>query len=293
MRHWAVLALLCHGLACGSSGEVCRSADDCASGVCGTDGRCAEADDPDAPDASPGPDAEIPLCSPNRDGVIDSTEVPLAPGLGATFRVATDVTVDTAGTEPEAGKRAWSFDQLLDGDRDLELELTDPTGHWWSDDFPTASYASPLSVDSDLLGVFQTSDDALLLLGVVSPEGGVLRTELEYDPPVQVLRFPFQLDDQWVSESTISGLASGVVSYYFEDYQSEVDASGDVATPFGSFDVLRVRTELTRTVGAAVVTSKTQIYVSECFGTVASVVSEDYESEDDFADAAEVRRLSR
>ena len=88
-------------------------------------------------------------------------------------------------------------------------------------------------------------------------------------------------------------VAYGVVSVYFEDYESEVDAGGDIETPFGSFEVLRVSTELTRTVGVAVVTSRTQLYVSECFGTVTSVTSEDYESDIDFEDAAEVRRLSR
>ncbi|HTM21487.1 MAG TPA: hypothetical protein VL172_13295, partial [Kofleriaceae bacterium] len=165
-------------------------------------------------------------------------------------------------------------------------------GAWWADDFPGASYAARLSQRQELLGVFELTGTALLLRGVVSPEAGLYRTELTYDPAVRVLAFPIDPDDTWSDTATVSGLAQGVYSIYTEAYQSDVDASGDAVTPYGSFPVLRVRVELTRTVGAAVVTNRTYLFVSECYGTVATVVSNDYEPDAEFTQAAELRRLA-
>jgi hypothetical protein len=58
------------------------------------------------------------------------------------------------------------------------------------------------------------------------------------------------------------------------------------------FPVQRVRTDLTRTVGALVTTLHTYIFVTECFGTVASITSQNYEPMDEFTTAAEVTRLA-
>jgi hypothetical protein len=78
-----------------------------------------------------------------------------------------------------------------------------------------------------------------------------------------------------------------------EEYQSQVDAHGTLKTPFGDFEVLRVRTDRTRTVGFSVTTQITYSFVAECFGTVATISSKENEDEDEFTDAAEVRRLTR
>ena len=59
-----------------------------------------------------------------------------------------------------------------------------------------------------------------------------------------------------------------------------------------TFEVLRVRTELERTVGLLTTTVRTFAFVSECFGTVATVTSEDDEDQVEFSRAAEVRRLA-
>lgn len=288
---WAAV-LLGALAACSSDGEVCRAASDCASGVCGADGFCQSATE--GVDASPPPadGATTTTCVPNQDGVIAAGEAPLAAGLSATFRVATNATVDMAGIE-SSGSRTWSLSEQLDGDHDLILSLRSAGDRWFSAKFPSATYVTELSSESDLLGVFEVTDSALLLLGVVSPDDGLYRTELAYEPPVRVLSFPFEAGDTWTTDAEVSGLATGVISLYDEDYESLVDASGTLATPYGEFPVLRVRTDLTRVVGAAVVTRRTYVFVSECFGTVASVVSQDYETDDDFDQAAEVRRLAR
>ena len=82
------------------------------------------------------------------------------------------------------------------------------------------------------------------------------------------------------------------MSVYSESYESLVDAVGVVATPYGEFPAHRVRVRLTRTVGISTVTVRSFLWVSECFGTVATTVSEDFEDEVEFTSAAELRRLS-
>jgi hypothetical protein len=58
------------------------------------------------------------------------------------------------------------------------------------------------------------------------------------------------------------------------------------------FPVLRVRVELTRVVGTVVVTSRRYLFVGECYGTVAAVVSGDYEPDAEFTEASELTRLA-
>ena len=233
-------------------------------------------------------------CLPNRDGSITRAEVPLMSGLYATYRVATDAPVDTAGVEGEGGARDWDLSGQLPGDQLVIVEAQDPEGLWFSTDFPDADYVAPLSASSDLLGIFQITDDALLMLGVASPEDSFTATKLEYDPPVSVLSFPIQADSSWSTDASVSGSALGVPTFYSEDYSSQVDSMGTMKTPFGTFEgVMRVRTELERTVGFVTTRVRTYLYVAECFGTVATIVSQDNESDVEFDTASEVRRLAQ
>lgn len=324
----AGLGLLLAGAlaACGGGGPDCRVGADCASGICRSDGSCAPlADDDggvdgdadggldggdalaDAGDGGDeggddgGGDAEAPdgggdgslTCAPNHDGVIARDEVPLRPGLRATFRVSGRTEVDTAGAAQPDGGRLWDLTGPYAGDENVLVELRDPTGTWFAPVFPEADYYSRLRQDEDLLGVFRTSDEALELLGVVSPDDGVLRTELTFDPPVTVYAFPLREGDAWSSATTVSGWAAGAWSYYSEDYQNQVDASGELITPYGRLEVLRVRSRMTRTVNL-VTTARTisHFFAAECFGTAAVIHSRDFESEPEFDVAAEVRRLA-
>lgn len=283
--------------ACSGGGvQQCVEHSECVSGLCRADGTCAPADGADAgvaPDADPlAPDGGLAACSPDHDGVVRRDEVVLAPGNQAIFRVALDSTVDTAGQQETGGERTWDFSTSLVGDADVNVLLTSIEGAWYADAFPGASYATKLSESADLIGVFELTGTALMLRGVVSPEGGLTRTELQYDPPATLLAFPISTTSIWSSTSTVSGVAQGIASFYTEKYESRVDATGDLITPFGTFPVQRIRVELTRTVGAVPVTIRSFVFMSECFGTVATVTSQDYESEIEFTTAAEIRRLA-
>jgi len=285
------LAAGCGG---GASGTSCSTDDECPSHFCKADGTCGEA----LPDGGTTPDGMDPdgmsaLCTPNHDGQIELAELPLIAGRMATFRVATDATWNTAGTANMDGSRTWDLTAQLAGDADQAIALTAPTGAWWAADFPTATYAAPLSASSDLQGVFAVDATGVTLLGVVSPTGGATKTELTYDPAVKILSLPFQAGSTWMSSSTISGYAQGVITAYSEDYSSLVDQVGTMTTPYGEFPVLRVATDLTRTQGFTTLSTRRSFaWIAECFGSIATVSSQDFESASEFSDIAEARRLA-
>ncbi len=275
-----------------SNPATCDDHTDCPSGFCRADHTCAPDDEPDAggTDAT-GPDAAT-GCAPDHDGTLTRDELVMAAGQTARFRVATDVAVDTAGVLGAGGARTWTFAAAATGDRDLDLTLVAPAGQWWAASFPAASYAARLSAESPLLGVMRLDDAGVALLGVVSPEAGLSRTELTYDPPVPIIPTPLPPGASWNVTATVSGLASGVAAFYSERYQGRVDAIGDAATPFGTFPVRRLAVDLTRTVGALVTTRRSFAFVAECYGTVATIASQDYEQGSEFTDAAELWRLA-
>jgi hypothetical protein len=288
----AIVALQYLAGCAGSPADRCDVNSDCASGFCQADHTCApEGDGGARPDSTVGVDGPE-GCTPDLDGTITRAELPLQPGRTATYRVASDATVDTGGTIDGDGLHHWSLSAALPGDEDRDVALLDPADAWWADLFPTASYATPLSAGSDLLGVFELTDTRLRLLGVVSPTAGAQRTELTYDPPVDVLQLPMAPAATWSTDTTVSGLAQGFAAYYTEAYDSRVDALGTMATPYGDFPVSRVAVDLSRQVGAGFVTSRTFAFVAECYSTVATIVSQDYEAGAEFTDAAEVRRLA-
>jgi hypothetical protein len=292
MRRMILLTVV--SLGCTTPTErACRVGADCASGVCLADGTCAAADRDAGADAAPqqGSADAAPGCA-NHDGTITRAEVTLAAGRSATFRIATDATISTAGTANSDGTRTWDLSGALANDHDSVVETQPPAGAWWASQFPNATYAAQLSDGSDLLGVFEATSDALLLLGVVSPQAGMFQTLLTYDPAVTVLSFPLSVGASWSTSSTATGQTSGVFSVATEAYADDVDASGTIATPYGTFPVLRVRVVLTRTVGVVQTIVRTYLWIAECYGTVAAVVSNDDEPSAEFTTAAEARRLS-
>ncbi len=294
-RWFLLLCIIAGGCGVDGQGQPCRDDTECASGFCRADGTCAPVDDVDAGPTidAPPDDGTVALCVPNHDGNVVLDELPHEPGKMATFRVATNATFATAGTASGNGMRRWDLTAALSNDTDRALALMSPAGTWWAASFPSATYAAVLAADSDLLGVFRASTNAIELLGVVSPAAGATRTELEYDPPAKILSLPVTAGGTWTSTSTVSGVALGTIVAYTEKYASLVDQVGTMKTPYGEFPVLRTATDLTRTSGfATLLTSRSFSWVAECFGSIANVRSRDFESSSEFDDPAEVRRLA-
>lgn len=298
----------------GADERQCHVGADCASGACTPEGQCVAVarseDDGDGGatepetdgatrDASPpGTDAAPAGCVPNQDGLITREEVPLAAGLKATFRVGQNESVSTAGTPRPDGKRDWDFSTALSSDATVVVETQPLTGKWYEADFPGASYVSKLSTNADALGVFEATPAALLLRGVVSSTDGLSKTNLKHDPAAAVLSYPLKMGATWTTDANVTGYYQGVLygpvtfTYYTEKYESSVDAAGTLKTPLGAFEVLRVKTLLTRTINLYTVKIRTMTFVTECYGAIATVTSQDDESTEEFTNAKEIRRLA-
>ncbi len=305
---FAASALLAAPLAaCSDDVRQCRVGADCASGLCAADGTCVSGSGTDAGAADrvvpveAGEDAQKETSTSGDagcgaapfDGIITRAEVPLAAGLRATYKVATSTDVDTRGVAQADGSREWDFSGAYAGDHATIVETLKLDGTWYATKFPTGTYATKLAEGSDLLGVFELGQGSLSLLGVVSPTDGISRTELTYGTKVATLVFPVTKGQNFKTmSSSVSGLASGITSFYTESYDSTVDAQGKLKTPLGTFSVLRIATTLTRTVGFLVTTIRSFSFVAECYGVVASVTSQDNESDVEFTRAKELRRIS-
>ena len=300
----ASLAILAGG-ACSSSSPQCHVGADCASGACNSSGQCipATTDGGDSGgggveagkeaavesgvEASPGDDGGS-GCKPNNDGTITRAEVPMIAGLHASFLIAPaggstteTVTMNTAGTPQADGTVDWDFSGGLTGDHTVVITTDAPQGQWFSAQFAQATYTTLLSDRAAFLGVYQAAASALLLQGVVNPTNASPQTQLSYSPAAEILAVPLQVGSTWTSTSTVSGTADGVtlvsgVNSYTEKYDSTVDAKGTLKVPYGTFQVLRVQTTLTRTIVPVtdVQTTQTMSFIAECFGPVAKLTSQ-------------------
>src|SRR5579864_2173660 len=104
------IAILAVSAACHGHGAApCAKDSDCASRFCKLDGTCgvAPTDAPASIDASP--DGAAAACTPNHDGTITASELPLVAGQSATFRIATNATWSTAGHSNADGSRVWDL----------------------------------------------------------------------------------------------------------------------------------------------------------------------------------------
>lgn len=303
---------------CGDAASACVVGADCPSGMCNAQGQCVPASGSsssgavgssgvgssaesgttaESDDASGGVDESTTTSGgaadcmpPNGDGLIERSELFFEPGLQVNYLAAQAVTFDTAGTTIE-GETVWDMSVDFPGDQTSSGEFLSIEGQWFQPSFPGATYATRLTDGDDLLGVFEATDSALTLRGVVSPVGGTGRTELVYDPPVTVLSFPLIQGKSWESDANVTGVALGIPTVYTESYENRIDASGTLRTSFGDYAVLRVGVVLTRTIGIVPTVVRTFAFVSECVGTVGSVRSNDNEDSPEFTQVSEVRRI--
>jgi hypothetical protein len=299
--------------ACASTEKAsCAVGSDCVSGICQSNGTCkpiatkdaeqgdASMEDADTvsdqdggTDATSAPDGQVgdaSGCS-NLDRDITTNEVTLAAGLSANFAFASNVTFDTGGKKNADGTRTWELDKPFAGEKKVRVETKSLIGSWFDKDFSGATYTTRLTQSSDLLGVFERTSGELLLRGIASPESSFNATKVTYAKPVGVLQFPLKPGKNWSAESQVTGTYLGVFTTYSEKYENAVDAEGTLKTAFGTFRVLRVSTVLTKTVGITRTVTRSQSYLSECYGVVANISAETSETNADFSKVSELSRL--
>ncbi len=252
-------------------------------------------------DAQYAPPFAAPSCRPNDDGVIVKDELPFVTGATARVRVATGpVAVDVIGEDID-GVRTWDFSRP---DPETEpvgaLMLAPIDDQWFASSFPNADYAGPLVPGGALIGPLVVDDDGVHLLGAASsepdpPEG---RTLVVYDDRVTLYPFPIEENASIRTAATASNAKLfGLPTALTDDYDVEVTGRGTMILPDLVLDnTLRVTIRLERTLLAGDARQVTQVYVHECLGEVARVVSPSVpladEIPDDFTTASEIRRLS-
>lgn len=257
-----------------------------------------------------------PGCAPNNDGTITRDEVPIQAGLHGVFRFAEGVEISTAGVTNSDGSRTWDYSNVLTGDANVLIETNSLDGSdgtpvpWFAGEFPSATYTTPLSKDPSLLAVFNYDAQlgSLALLGEVSTNNDAYKTDLKNDPPVEVLKFPLTMGASWTTTTNVTGTAPNpfattkspsIPFAYQDEYDNTVDATGSLISPLGTFNVMRVKIVLTRTFAAAteggaptVIVFRQFAFVTECYGNVASISSNAYEPNEEFTNAAEIRRIA-
>ncbi len=251
---------------------------------------------PDAaidPDAGPGPDA-MPTCQGNNDGVITADEMPMVPGASISYLVnapGTTVTVAPSGQPDGQGGTSWDFSD--DSGQAWTIGLSTVIGQWYESSFANAQYASPLSPSDDTLGVYRVADGAIWLLGYASPDED--RTLAVYDEPVPLIRFPITEGMSWTKVSHITDAVYDNQPFASTDtYRISVDQRGTVEFPYLSLhNTLRMKVELhTSLPGGQTIHRIQYLYLHECWGELARIVSTDGELDPAFTTAAEFRRLA-
>src|SRR5579859_2775239 len=218
----AALAATAAAGACSSSSPQCHVGADCASGACDSGGRCVPVASSSGGDAATPVEAGVEAaaeggveaapagdaasgCVPNHDGTVTRGELPMLAGVHASYAIAESVTMSTAGTAQPGGAVDWDFSGALSGDHVVTITTDAPAGQWFASKFGTATYTTKLSDTQTLLGVFQATQAALLLQGVVTPTSASPQTAVSYAPAATILAVPMQVATTWTSTSTVSG----------------------------------------------------------------------------------------
>jgi hypothetical protein len=244
----------------------------------------------------------LPDCAPNTDGRIVKDELPFVVGATARVRVGSDLQVDTDGVAAQGSARSWDLSRPDPSDQPRgELTLQALEDQWFAQRFPDASLAGPLQPGNALYGPLSVDDDGVWLHGSASasespPEG---RTELVYDTPVQLYPFPLEVGAHAQTSSIVTNGALFGIPVAFEDTTTvDVTAHGEVVLPdLIVSDALRVTVRLQRIpIAGIAVQQVTHIFVSECVGEIARIVSAPVSLtdalDDEFPVAAEVWRLA-
>jgi hypothetical protein len=264
----------------------------------------------------PGPEAPVnPICTPNHDFVVEASEIPAqeAMGLVACFTVnkpGTQVSIPDLAGQYDSGSLAYHWDFSATGGPDDTLQyesLLPVASFWFQDQFPDGDFVQPFS--SEYFGIYRKTETGLLLLGIASVEEG--KTALKYGKPVTMIPFPLKKgmswnDDKTPAEGTFEGDSypadyglAGKVSVT-HTYQSVADKQGSIDVPLGTFQVIRIATDVSMevwnsmmAVPAAQRRLKIVIFVAECAGKVALVRSLDGETDKEFEVASELKRLGK
>ncbi len=144
------------------------------------------------------------------------------------------------------GPQNWVFDQSGYPNGELfQVTLVDPSGTPFQSDFPSADYAFQFTDSLEIFTYFQLTNSALLSLGfgVADPQNPMA---LVNNPPEVAVPFPTAMGVTWTNNFVfVISPAPGIEIRDSTSSVSVVDAWGTIDIPIGSFNCLRVRSDVT------------------------------------------------
>ena len=252
------------------------------------------------------PGTTLAACVPDNDGIITQEELPFVPGARARIRVAEGpVAVDVTGRD-EDGVRVWDFSRPAPETEPVAfIGPSTPTDEWFLDAFAERAASAidllaPLDPGGSTIGPLVIEDGSIGLLGAASsepnPDEG--RTLIIYDAPAPLYAFPLALGTR--TQATVRATNATLVGLPValdDAYDVEVTDIGTVILPDLVLEnTLRVTVRLERTLVVGDIRQVTHIFVHECLGEVARVISEGVPLSqslgDEFETASQVWRLS-
>jgi len=259
---------------------------------------CGENETPPSPKGNYVGAEPTPLsCVPNLDGRIDANE--LRPVIGATAqtlvsRAGTERLVDTIGSERD-GKRVWTLNQDFPDDTIATFTASTHAGKWYEAEFAglVDAFVTPIDAAGNNEGVYTHTQEAFSLHGIVSKADGPNRTILKYGTPLGLYRFPLTPGTSYtVTADVQNGTFQGLPYAGRDTYEVKVDAAGELVLPdLTVTQALKVKLKVTVSPSAGVVTITRQTqFLFECLGELTRVTSKPGEENEDFTNAAELRR---
>lgn len=241
-------------------------------------------------------------CLPNLDGKIEAKELAPQVGIPANYLVnppGKDRIVDLAGRQNAKGVLTWQLGSDFADDGIARVSAALLEKQWFAPSFAAVKNAVvvPLDLGNRTQGVYTHDDSGFYLHGIAStdpapPEG---KTLLVYAEKVMLYQFPLQPGAAWTSTgvTTKDNFLRGLPYAGRDVYEMKVDGAGEVGLPdFTLTQALRVRTNLRVEPAAGKVTTQKQVgFLFECLGEVARATSKLDETEENFTQATELRRL--
>jgi len=239
-------------------------------------------------------------CLPNLDGQIVSQEA--APSFGATASylvspLGATRSIDLEGQDNGDGTRLWDFSTDDASDQAIRLGPEPIAGKWFASAFNNpAAFSTPLDAAGRNQNILAIDENSLKLLGVASTEenGPSGKTLFVYDPPIEFYKFPLAPGSRYESTGVVRNGVFQNIPYAGQDtYAVEVDGIGEVRLPdLVATQVLRVRITVTVAPAAGVATTTQQTsFLTECLGEITRATSQPNETNRNFSEASEVRRL--
>lgn len=242
-----------------------------------------------------------PLCIANNDGEITRDELPFQSGISVRYRLENgEIPIETAGRISD-GTTVWDLSRPDPKDQPIALlAASEIEEHWFAAQFPHADFAAPLSNDKSLWGPLSVEEEGALLHGAASTAelDAANATLLVYDAPVTIYPFPMKKGVRTQSEALArEGILQGIPVAVRDNYDVEVTDVGTLILPDLVLEnTLRVTLRLRRTMTVGDTQQISHVFLHECLGEVARIVSRalplDEPLEDEFLVAQEVRRMS-